>query len=454
MDYQHRYPLHHAINCEDLEEVQRLSEVSCYLMQENTDGDTPLNLITIYSKYNQKFAIQAVECLLKAGVHPDRITDLSKLPLHQAIKSNQLELVRLFLQYGADPNKRDNDIKFRDYKGNNSIHCVINLDNLISEDYKNKILKLLFMHPDIQLNEKNSLGEEFLDYLVYKIVLLKYAYKSYHWTPLETNVLWNAAVMIESLILAGFDPEKSSLYYPGMDSKTFTYLEGDHQSVLQSQIEKNYEQLQAESDLISEVPYNQAVLIRVIQEEVYPFLREIIEEALKLKEAETAKLGNIKDPQIIKQFLLASEKEKTSLLKKKQQLQFAMALEEEKAQEHPAEEVRLKRLDGAITARFLFSSVTDRKEFLFQIRWLDRLCATMYDEKDKDAQDYFQKLRKNVPLLAAALTFPEEVFRIILKYLLPNPNRMFLFVEESMKMSRQQPAEISEPTNTVSPRMG
>lgn len=74
--------------------------------------------------------VEAVRDLLEAGARPNEITGQS--PLFDAIYKNNFEIIKLLLDYGADPNLKDK-------KGNTPIDIAI-------ENESNEIIKLLLDH--------------------------------------------------------------------------------------------------------------------------------------------------------------------------------------------------------------------------------------------------------------------------------------------------------------------
>jgi hypothetical protein len=202
------------------------------------------------------------------------------------------------------------------------------------------------------------------------------------------------ASIIKALILADINLQADSFYYANSLDTQLTCIQR-----LKSKIG---------DDLFNDM--NQC--IQIMQREIYPWFKKSVEEADRFKALEKEKLDNIKDPYIIRQFLLASEQNKLKLLDKKKQL---------------AKE--LGYYDPSITIRFLLSSVEARKIFLTQKKAFD-IWRTHKVEKPH----YFQ----DSPFLAKLLNLPLETFQLMLKYLLSDPSRTFLFSDQAISAHEQE----------------
>lgn len=73
----------------------------------------------------------AVECLLKNNANPNLTADDNASPLFAAVAKNQHEIVKLLLEYGADPNiSRSSEFQKKlDSKGSAPIHSAIHNKN-------------------------------------------------------------------------------------------------------------------------------------------------------------------------------------------------------------------------------------------------------------------------------------------------------------------------------------
>jgi hypothetical protein len=145
---------------------------------------------------------------------------------------------------------------------------------------------------------------------------------------------------------------------------------------------------------------------QILKEEIYPLITKAIAQAEEFKTTEQARISAIQNPQIIKQFLLASAQEKSRIIEHIKQLESVLGY-----------------TDNTITTRFLFSSLSAQEEFRQYVQYLNYI--------KNNITDYSSELIKSSPLLAASLTFPPEVFQIILQFLLTDPYKLFISTEES-----------------------
>ena len=100
-------PLHLAARNRELEAVQLLLEHNPDVNSQNGEGETPLYEALTY--YRSSPGIDIVRRLLEYGTDPNIRDNSQSIPLHRASFRGWLEVVRLLLSYGANVDEKDKD---------------------------------------------------------------------------------------------------------------------------------------------------------------------------------------------------------------------------------------------------------------------------------------------------------------------------------------------------------
>jgi hypothetical protein len=424
-----RYLLHEAIKEGDVAKINKEIEQVQNINEKNLSHETPLGLL-IQSCGAQTSDVQdcvtaIAEKMLSAGADPNISTGRDEnldFPLYEAVTKRNLALVALLLEYGAHSNiyasngntpliaaiqnghkdivhvllLKGADPTLADSSGHTPLECVIQIIIAdISDDANQTILNYLLQHPAINPcnREIERRGvDALMKYAIYELLLFrkKKKYEARQYTIRE---------VIKSLVLSGFDLTQDSLYYAQLPDRQYDICLPHIMSEINSLKNKDR-------------------VFSLLQNEIYPFITNTIRQAAVLKATEQAKLNPITNPQIIKQFLLASAQEKSRIIKHIKQLKSVLGY-----------------IDHAITTRFLFSSLPAQEEFRQYVEYLNYI--------KNNITDYPSELIKSSLLLVASLTFPPEVFQLVLKYILVEPTNLFVGIQApDVSFSREEAMKI------------
>ncbi len=441
---QHSYPLHDAIVSGDTSLIEQLIKKGQDVNESNQYDFTPLYTLAgcyLRTPNSKENTIIIAKQLLEAGADPNigSYTHKQALPLYEAVRyGKNPDLVNLLLSYHANTHQRLNGYtplilairrsfpeitRLLLLKADPTLSCrsgcsplshAINRVMYNNQNESELQLKYLLMHPKISPHEKglqNNRVNLFIKSIIYGLL---YAYTDKEkYSIVQSGII----TVIRAFVFAGFNLHQDSPHYSESAVKQSICI-----NTFQKELNNNGQELQEELPDLYQILQDKRVFSSIILKEIFPFIKGAIEQAETLKADEQAKLGFIKNPQIIKQFLLASDEEKAAILKKTSELEAVLG--------YP---------HTTITTRFLLSSAQDRKDFLYQIKWKHHLCKPE-NEKDLKARYKYTKhfSFKDIPLLAtAALIFPKETFDKICEYLLPNPNRTFISTEATLPAEKE-----------------
>ena len=106
----HLTPLPYAARSMHLEAVKVLLEHNAYINLQDCTGDTPLYWVLSHCGSNGK-SVDMVRLLLERGADPNICNDNYSTPLHLASRQGLLEAARLLLSYGAEVDEKDGNGK-------------------------------------------------------------------------------------------------------------------------------------------------------------------------------------------------------------------------------------------------------------------------------------------------------------------------------------------------------
>ena len=119
--------------------IDRLIKNGVFINNIDNKGDSPL--IVAIKTGNKKI----VELLISNGADVNLCDKTGNYPLHYAIDMEKEEITDLLLTKGANVNNRN-------FKGDSPLHIAVKTGNI-------KIIKMLFMYIDLEMNAKNNEGE-------------------------------------------------------------------------------------------------------------------------------------------------------------------------------------------------------------------------------------------------------------------------------------------------------
>jgi hypothetical protein len=423
MNHAKRYLLHEAIANGEVVHVkellakkQEMNKLSKYVNRFDKNGNTPLQILTAHyqGKINasNKKIITIASCLLEAGANPNKnIIPNQDLPLFDAIRYGNIALIRLLLNYHADVNRHGEEghtpLSLALTMGHHDIVRLLLINKadptlpenskdetipleraiLYAWDYEDASLKYLLSHPAINLNEKKTY-EKVLESFIFNATMK--CLESRTDEEVYSEIKFNLIKIARILILGGFNFPDTA-YFFNATNKENPFI-------------RNFQE-EGEFELNLLRP-DKTTYAQLLKEEIYPLITKAIAQAEEFKTTEQARISAIQNPQIIKQFLLASAQEKSRIIEHIKQLESVLGY-----------------TDNTITTRFLFSSLPAQEEFRQYVQYLNYI--------KNNITDYSSELIKSSPLLAAALTFPPEVFQIVLQFLLTDPYKLFISIEES-----------------------
>jgi ankyrin repeat protein len=272
-----RTPLHQAAWSEHVSIVKLLLEYNADPYAKSGAGITPLTVaifrrLEIAGQHNQ--LLQTIKLLLQQGITADQLThpiaSINGSFLHEAAFQGDIEMVRLFLMHGADPNALNTGGEIAWYSAYNQ--C--------DPDIMATFLKHPNINPDIRIKNGKS--------VIQSIVL------HIKRTSLSKEQYRNATHRADRELYAQYTYEHAQ-YIQCLKYFIFTGVTLDEQEIKQA---------------CNEEPLD------IASSDFYPQIKELIDEALRIKKKAEEKLNSF--PSIIakhsKYFLLSSEEKRKAFL--------------------------------------------------------------------------------------------------------------------------------------------